>query len=401
MGPGGGEGDKILRQTAKIILFNIVAVILICLSFELFTRASLNKNTPFKERFKFNVKYVPSGFVRFFPSPNQVIYEVENGIIKYNKIKFKINQYGFRGEDFPINKTKDEVRIFILGGSHVFDLNSFDYEGNYGFPYIIQKYFIDNGYNLRVINAGIPGDDTRNYFIKIIMDIHRYKPDIIIINSIWNDTKWISRTTDSTLLLSTEPAAFNKNPMIEKVNFLDKALGFSVLYRKFRDFYWKKKLHLGQNKIINEGIVNNQHVVINNFNQGFEQYRINLIAAVKAIQSINAIPILAIEERFISSKNNEADKKKIQYHFVNAKSHDELLSIFRKCDTIIEEIAYKYNISLINIDKEMEGNSKYFVDHVHTTPEGSEYIAEKYYNFLKPFVDNLRQHMPIKENYIN
>jgi len=224
------------------------------------------------------------------------------------------------------------------------------------------------------------------------MDIHRYKPDIIIINSIWNDTKWISRTTDSTLLLSTEPAAFHKNPMIEKVNFLDKALGSSALYRKFRDFYWQKKLHLGQNKLINEGILKNQHIAINNFNKGYEQYRINLIAAVKAIQSINAIPVLAIEERFVSFKNNEIDKQKIQYHMANVKSHDDLVRLFESCDAIIEKLTYNLEVKLININKEMEGNSKYFVDHVHTTPEGSKYIAEKYYNLLKPLVDNISKH---------
>jgi len=380
-----------VRKIGKVISINIIAIFIIFFLFEMITRLFLNPNIPFEKRLKFNVEYRPSGYVVSFPIPNQIIYEVEDGIIKYDKIQYKLNKYGFRGEDLPLKKDKNELRIFILGGSHVFDLNSFDYEGNYGFPQLIQNYFFDNDYNVRVINAGVPGDDTRTLFTKIILDIHRYEPDIIIINSIWNDTKWISRIDNSTNLLTTEPRAVRKNPMIMEINWLDKTFGFSAFYRKARDYYWRKKLGFGENKIINEGIINNPKTVVNDFKCGLEQYKINIIATVQTIRNINAIPVLAIEERFISSKNNEIDKKKIQYHFVNVNSHAELVKLFNNCDTVIEMISHEYNVPLININKKMEGNTKYFADHVHTTPDGSIFIAKNYYEFLLPLVDQIHK----------
>jgi lysophospholipase L1-like esterase len=375
-----------MKRTTKIVFYNVFAVLIILLFFELFDRLFQPPNISFEERYEFNVRYQPSGFVRFLPVPGQVIYNVKNRIINYDKIQYKINQYGFRGDDFPIKKPKGEVRIVILGGSHVFDLNCFDFEGNYGFPHMLQIIFQDNGCNVRVINAGIPGHDTMSLFNKIILDTHRYEPDVIIINSIWNDTKWISRTADATPFLTIGPKAFRKNPMLEKINFLDKALGFSILYRKARDNYWEKELTRGRKKRTNEGIINNI-LTTSNLNRGLEQYKLNLIAAVQAIKCIKALPVLAIEERFVSHNNNDIDKKLIEYEIVNVNNHTELVNLFQSCDAIIKSISIENAIPLIDVNKEMEGNPKYFMDHIHTTPEGSRYIAKSYYNFLKPLVD--------------
>ena len=375
----------------KLVLVNTLAIICILFFVEAASRVFLSPNATFPERLTFNLVYIPSGFVRFTPIPKQVIYEVQDGKILYDSRKFKINEYGFRGETFPLKKEKGELRIIIIGGSHVFDLNSFDYEGNPGFPQLIQKYFRDANYKVTVINAGVPGSDTRDYFVKLGLDLHRYEPDIVIINSIWNDLKWISRMDDSLILLNTPPKAMAKNPMVQEMNVLDKALGKSVLFRKARDYYWKKVLHLEPNEIINEGVISNSTRGTKNFQRGLYQYEKNIIAAVQIIRANNSLPILSIEERFVSLKNSQDEKKRIQYHMVNVKSHRELVDLFEQGDAIFQKISREYGLQLFNMNKDMEGNPQYFKDHVHTTPIGSAFIAKNYFESLKPIVLEMMQ----------
>jgi lysophospholipase L1-like esterase len=258
----------------------------------------------------------------------------------------------------------------------VFDLHAYDYEQRPGFPWLIQNALRQEGYPVHVINAGLPGHDTRDLPAKVLLDLHRYRPDIIVVSSIWNDTKWISHASEETLFLAEAPKALQKNPMIEQVNALDNVLGFSVFYRKARDLYWQKKLDLGQGDRINEGISRSKNPEIKDFARGLDQYRANLVGVIRMIQTIGAMPVLAIEERLVSAHNTLAEKEKIQYHVVNVASHDELVHLYQRCDDILQSVAQELRVPLIDIHEEMEGKLAYFRDHVHTTPLGSELIAE-------------------------
>ena len=179
--------------------------------------------------------------------------------------------------------------------------------------------------------------------------------------------------------------------MIEEVNTLDNILGFSVFYRKARDLYWQKKLDLGQNDRINEGIVRSKNPQIKDFTRGLEQYRANLVGLIHMIWTIGATPVLSIEERLVSASNTQAAKEEIQYYVVNVTSHDELLHLYQQCDDILISVAQKLKVPLIDIREEMEGKLEYFRDHVHTTPIGSELIAQRYTDFLKPLVEQAQQ----------
>ncbi len=123
----------------KVILVNLGMIFVILASFEVVVRTFFPHNESFAVRRASNVQYQSSGFVRFVPYPNQTIFEVRDGAVAYDHVVFRFNQYGYRGEDFPLQKHSDEVRIAIFGGSHVFDQNSLDYMGDFGFPQLIQN----------------------------------------------------------------------------------------------------------------------------------------------------------------------------------------------------------------------------------------------------------------------
>ena len=230
---------------------NIISVLGVLVVFELGVRLFMLHNATFDERLLLSIAYQPSGFVSYLPVPGQVIYHEKAGKIDYERVKFRINQEGYRGNDLPFRKNDHEIRIAILGGSHVFDIESFDYQDNPGFPHLIERHFQAQGHNVRVINAGLPGNDTRYFPAKLLLSLRRYHPDIVIINSIWNDIKWIARATETTSFVQVAPQAIRKNPMLEEVNTLDRLLGSSSVYRKIRDSYWKHRLKLNRNQMTN------------------------------------------------------------------------------------------------------------------------------------------------------
>ena len=115
----------------------------------------------------------------------------------------------------------------------------------------------------------------------------------------------------------------------------------------------------------------------------------NLTGTIQIIRSIKALPVLAIEERLIRSKNTEKERNMIRYDYVNVQSHQQILDIFKSCDSILMGLSEELNVFLINANVKMEGNPRFFTDHVHLTPEGSKFIAKYYFHFLKPLVKSI------------
>lgn len=368
----------------KLIVYNLVVLALFFVIGEWVVRSFFPDNKPFDQRKENNLLYSPSGFTRKWMNEDQVVYKSVDGVTDKDARLFHINKQGFR-DTVGITALKDsgEIRIAILGGSHVFDLNSYDFEGNYGFSAGIEYMLQQAGINCRVINAGEPGAQTLDFPAKLLYSLSKYHPDYVVVNSEWNDIKWINGLTIDSQLNKTSPQAVVKNPLIEKVNVWDDWLGWSVIYRKLRDRYWRKELGIESLKAVNEGIAREQtHHTGGVYAEGLRQYRLNLAVIVKIIELIGAKPILAIEERLVAEHNTTEDKTKIQYVVAGAASHEELVYLYKSCDSLIQDVANEYQLPLIDANKAVGGNGAYFRDHVHTTPEGSRAIAKVYSDFF-------------------
>ncbi len=357
-------------------------------------RLVLPYNPSFGERAATSIRYGSSGLVSFYLLPDQVIYESDAGRIVEDRVRYRINAHGFRGADFPEQKAAGEIRLAILGGSHVFDQNTFEYEGNPGFPRLIQDAFREEGVQMTVINAGVPGADTRYFPARVVMQLRRFEPDIVVINSIWNDLKWISRTTASTEFLRALPMA-GSNPLIEPAGRLDAVLGRSVFYRHARDAYWRRALALDPGSI--EGALATAPPALEtvDLHRGLAQYGANLDATVSAIRNAGAIPVLAIEERLVRRNNTEAAAGRTAYQYVNVADHDALVRLFESCDSVIRDVALRREVLLIDADVVLAGDPRYFTDHVHTTPAGSRRIADHYVDALRPIVRERSADRPV------
>lgn len=372
----------------KILIKIVFLIFIVSLSFtitEISSRIFLSYNVPIHKRINFELKYKEVNNYQIL-EPFQSLFKVTRGEIIQDSLFYYINRYGQNGTDFDFKKKDGELRIVFMGGSHIFDQGFHHFKGGPFTELIMTKFKQEN---IRIINAGIPGNNLSDIFNRLKHDILNFEPDIVIINSIWNDLKVINRYNERKIWVK-KSNSIDKNPIIHSMNKYDDYLGWSSVYRKVRDYYWMKKFRINFNSQITEQINNiNREEYQGDVRLGLLNHYVKYLnKSIQLLKENNILPILAIEERLINSNNSKDEKNKIQYRMVNLDKHDELVSLYEKCDSVLYEISKKHDITLFDINKEMPKNLKYFTDHVHTTELGSRFMAEEYFKRLKPIVEN-------------
>lgn len=116
-------------------------------------------------------KHFPGSIYRY-PKP----YVMFGGLPNNNNL----NELGYIGKAPSINK-KNEYRIIMLGGSTVLN-------GNPPISELLEKTFIRNGFsNVRIYNFGVLSSVSSMELARIVFEIPKYKPDLIILYNGGND----------------------------------------------------------------------------------------------------------------------------------------------------------------------------------------------------------------------
>ena len=100
-----------------------------------------------------------------------------------------INNLGFRGEEFSIEKPSDTYRIFMLGGSTMFGYGATSDQTT--IPGYLQESLkeFNSKYTIEVINAGIQGADSFSELNLLERKLINFAPDLVIIYDGWNDLR--------------------------------------------------------------------------------------------------------------------------------------------------------------------------------------------------------------------
>lgn len=112
-------------------------------------------------------------------------YKLKNHIPPYNTFYLSYNNFGFRGKDINLKKEKGVYRIFVMGDSTIVGWGVEDSETLSSHLEKILSRKIKNK-KFEVINAGSPGA-TLSDGIKLLKEIIKFEPDIIIANYFEND----------------------------------------------------------------------------------------------------------------------------------------------------------------------------------------------------------------------
>ena len=290
------------------------------------------------------------------------LYEVKFNNKNY-KFIYKRNFYGFRGNEIE-NFT--DIKFVFLGGS----------TGNE--KLLPEKLTIVGQINklfknkIQIINGSVDGktlnghyNDFKYWFTKL----NNFKPQYFIIYAGINDSvidqpgKYDNTFEDSILKNIRDYIVNNsifidlsrkvKNKYFSTYNFKYDISNSSKLYDNFiyKNYSFAKKIHNTKN-------LENYHKELS------DRYKTRINKLIDTLDQFGSKII------FITQ---------VKYDGLN----DEKLFMLNE---ILKKISVKKNINIIKLDEMFEGEKGDFFDEVHTTPQGSEKIANIIYNELNKII---------------
>ena len=156
---------------------------------------------------------------------------------------FNVNSLGFRGAEFdPYNK-KGKLRIFCSGGSTTAGTSTDD---DKTWPYFLESFFKEKGYDVEVINAGVLRWTSRQESLRFQNEISNYRPDITLLTQGLNDEfefsclflmgKWKPQT-----VLNVKETRFysGPHPILSNIPFISILLATQAF---FREFYFTRNM---------------------------------------------------------------------------------------------------------------------------------------------------------------
>jgi hypothetical protein len=362
------QRDKYTRK--KKIIFSLMGIALGLLTALIVVEIGVRLFSPYghvtpeilKKR---SLQYEPSMFSRYSLPQREMTVRANNpSSSQERETVYYINEKGYRGPNFTVEKPEGVVRIMFYGGSSVFDLWNQE-----GWPHRVECMLRQSGFsNAEVINAGVPGNASFDQVGRLFSEGHVFTPDYVVLYNSWNDIKYFR--SREPLLRNFKPYDDTSDPRINYQSFVDHFLSDrSRLYNALRRAYYRWKLNAtvegqlpagGYSSEISESALN--------------QYRLNIETFVDVARNIGAVPILMTEARLVAKNNSDSQRARINYDLVKL-THDALYMAFARTDEIIYEVARAKQVDVIDTAELMSGKDELFVDHVHLSAEGSEVVA--------------------------
>lgn len=329
----------------------------------------------FRER---SLEYEPSLFARnVFPRRTQDAQRDPD-------IRYRINEHGFRGDSFPLEKPEGTTRIMIYGGSAVFDIFA---DRKQDWPHRVERRLRRRGHqDVNVINAGIPGNASFDVLGRLMAEGHWFDPDVVVLYQGWNDIEDTIQLEEP-LLRAYDPSEYLRyvelgDPRITYQNSIDRVLGrWSQLYLRLRLHYYQNYRRLGrQGRRPRKNTSDAFHPA------SLRQFRLNLLSFVHGVRGMGATPVLMTQARLVTPGNRGVDKLDLAEEH-SGLSHERLVEAYSKLDRMIEEVAREERVTLIGASDTMTGTSRYFGDHVHTSARGSKTLASLTADRLEPLLE--------------
>ena len=292
------------------------------------------------------------------------------GFYKNNQSNYQRDQFGFRSK----RKLISDIDIITIGGSTT-DERYLNDEDTWSEKF--EKKFLEHNINVDVVNAGIDGQST--------------------IGHIWNFQDWFPKIENlktkyfifyiglNERIIDDELSKYDNIFNLSNLNFLDK----TIFYLKKNNGLTYRLYHLIYKKFIYQEEIPTSHVirkpeyqkVKNKYElQKFQKDKLikNLSLLTKYTENMNAIPI------YVSQKSLRG----ISTNGENYSYNDfDILNYEKQISEIIQQYCENNNQIFLDLFNEIKFENEDFYDLIHTTPKGSEKIANYLFSKLK---DNLK-----------
>ncbi len=343
-------------QLEKIALI-FFGFLLLILS-ELLVRFVINFVPEWREEASFNSRVAYPSLWQYRPHP--FLQFVSNS--HKNDTSEIFNLRGFPGEELPMKKPPNVIRIVCIGGSTT----------QTGYPKEMEKFLntqkTNNSYRFEVLNFGLAGYTSIHAVINFIINAIDFSPDYVVVHSGWNEHTAKSTLTNFRTDYSHSYKEFNPNPPIDIP-----LIKISVIYRELKDLINP----YDEFKYFSRSIKQPVALPLLKYpgSNYLETYWRNIRTIIDVARGRNIVPVMTTQPH--------ATDPKIPY-FEQGKSIDITNAVLRKEIAKLEE-----DIILVDIDKELTGKrNDIFSDVGHMTKEGIKLKAEIigtaiYKHFLK------------------
>ncbi|MBF0521330.1 MAG: SGNH/GDSL hydrolase family protein [Nitrospirae bacterium] len=326
-----------------------------------------NKKTSNSKTMEFDYRE-PYPYIMFHSTPNvdiSINSEQQKGKLG-NLTHIVTNRYGFRYNNNLDEKKHNEIRIFILGGSVVFNgLTNETTISGYLEKMLNERY---NGkYQIRVVNAGIVSAVSSQELALLTNTVIDLKPDIMIFFDGFNDAN-TSFNFEKRLGFPFNFKLYEgaTNRAIDDLTTMDKLLSASHFLTKISpSLDMKNRLNVIMQKMNEKSNQNSSYeftdsilYFINNWEKMYKISKAYNLKTLFILQPVNP--------------------KYRNYNY----NHQEVIgyidSFNMNVNNIILELKRKYNSNdFVSFDGILDHHPEYFRDTVHTYDEGNLFYAQK------------------------
>jgi len=134
------------------------------------------------------------------------------GFYKSGDINYQINEYGFRGPDFNLDKLRLDCFGIAYGGSTTIGLETI-FEHTY--PELVSNKLKNFGKECKILNAGVSSKSLKYIFNRLIEEVEIYNPKFITIYSNRNSAMYDSTLGEIKSDIITSQLSLN----LYKINF--------------------------------------------------------------------------------------------------------------------------------------------------------------------------------------
>ena len=278
-----------------------------------------------------------------------------------------VNRAGFRGEEVAEQKQPGTLRIMAVGGSTTFD--SFVSSDAHTWPArLSEKLRISKtGRRIEVINAGVPGYRSLDNLIRLQTELHRYRPDIIILLDAHNDI--FASFSES----ARPPRTFEKRP-----DEVDPAAPWtrwlenhSMLYTKVahRAFAMKRQAR--------EPAKGDPSPVRERYAEDFERNLSSFVMIAKSMGIEVVLPQIVTMSGVGVTHETDSKISEIWARAVPFATPDEVLVMYQQYNHIIATVAQRHGaVSLAAAHGLLRGRQYYTEnDPIHFNDRGAEEMA--------------------------
>jgi hypothetical protein len=347
---------------SRINLVFLVFLLLISLVIgEIFMRVFYPEKSPYEKLFHLRIVRKPLPYTMFGGMPNSQFSDTE-----------KLNSKGYRGMEPSLVKNQHEYRIFMLGGSTVF-------EGKPPIATLLENEFKKNGFTkVKVFNYGVPAGVSGMELSRIVFEIADLSPDLIVMYNGANDIL-IPLKGDPRPGYPLQFMVFENNPLlvkdINKYPFVSLVMyGSSMLRLFFPSYFLNKFVHL--NQLRKDASYNTEEWR----NSIVKIYVNNIVKAHKVSNTFGADFIAFFQPVLFFKDSLSAEEYKNVQMAVYQWYEDHFIEMRKKILAELEKTKKNSEVKIIDISDIYDNVSEQvFIDHAHTVQNSKIIVAKEIY----------------------